>query len=256
MTNEELAIEVQSGKRDYMEELWIRNKNLIAKMAKRFYPRAKLLRYEMDDLIQEGYFALYESVMDYKKDKNMPLISYFDFHLRNVLNSMLKTRNGVDTYLMPAFSIDEKVVGDDESHEYSEIIEAPANVEEEVIDRCFISDLKDAMEANLSAEENKVIQYRIINGLKFSQIENIPGIKIENVIKTYNSGINKLEELKEFKTIFDDLIGFSSGISSFKHTGTSPVEAAAIRREADIYKIIKYARELTDKFNALIYPKI
>ena len=62
MTNEELALRIQAGDVACKEELWKAVRRLLWKLVRPYFGRAEALRYDMDDLIQEAYFAFEEAI--------------------------------------------------------------------------------------------------------------------------------------------------------------------------------------------------
>lgn len=80
MENEHLVVLIRSGENEAenMLQLWQQNKGFIAMMARRYSARA-----EMEDLEQEGYIALCETVQHYDLDRGMSFISYAAFWIKH-----------------------------------------------------------------------------------------------------------------------------------------------------------------------------
>lgn len=65
MTNEELAIKCKTDK-DYIPALWEAVHKLICQWATKYLPvSGATSQYEVDDLVQSGYFALLKAVNAY-----------------------------------------------------------------------------------------------------------------------------------------------------------------------------------------------
>lgn len=62
-----------------MEQLYLQNRSFIYQQAKKYAAYA-----DMDDLMQEAYFGLYEAVEHYKPDKETKFLTYLSFRLQRV----------------------------------------------------------------------------------------------------------------------------------------------------------------------------
>lgn len=82
MSNEELVKEIQQGinTTDNMELLYRNNKGYIYKIAKRFSGYA-----DIEELMQEAYFGLYEAVQRYESDKEVKFMSYAGFWIKQAI---------------------------------------------------------------------------------------------------------------------------------------------------------------------------
>ena len=79
MTNEELCLLIQHGsdKKSYMEQLYLQNRGLIAKIAKKYCAYG-----EMEDLLQEGYFGLVKAANSWNEEKDARFSTYASYHIR------------------------------------------------------------------------------------------------------------------------------------------------------------------------------
>ena len=79
MTNEELAIRIKAGidVSENMLHLYNQVRNFIYSVAMRFQAYE-----EIDDLLQEGYLALYEAVDGYDPDSGNKFLTYASWHFR------------------------------------------------------------------------------------------------------------------------------------------------------------------------------
>lgn len=82
MNNEQLVARIQAGENEAenMLQLWQQNRGFITMMARKYASLA-----EMEDLEQEGYIGLCESVRHYEPDKGMKFISYAAFWIRQAM---------------------------------------------------------------------------------------------------------------------------------------------------------------------------
>lgn len=79
MDNEQLVARIQGGdnEAENMLQLWQQNTGFITMLARKYSAGA-----EMEDLEQEGYIALCESVRHYDSDRGMSFISYAAFWIK------------------------------------------------------------------------------------------------------------------------------------------------------------------------------
>lgn len=229
MTNEELALLVQSGKRKYMADLWEQNKKLLTKLASRFLFRATLLCYDMEDLIQESYFALERAVEDYDPEKELLLTSYFAFHVKNVLNTMLMQRNNVDKYVMPTASLDAPAGTDTEDITLADMIPYPYDETEDVLSSCMLDSIRALMKKYLREDERTAVEWYYFEGLNYTQVGMLIGKSGERAKQLCSRGVRRLRRCAGH--LIDDERYYNTGLKSFRHTSTSSVEMAVIDRE-------------------------
>jgi len=82
MTNEELVRLIQQGidPTDNIEQLYNQNHNYIWKIARKYAQGD-----DMDDLMQEAYFGLYEAIKRYEETAGVLFLSYASFWIRQVI---------------------------------------------------------------------------------------------------------------------------------------------------------------------------
>lgn len=81
MTNEELVKRVQAGADpDAMEQLYKNNEGFIKKLANRYKGYG-----EFDDLVQEGFFGLYEAAQRYECGSDVLFITYAAWWIKQVM---------------------------------------------------------------------------------------------------------------------------------------------------------------------------
>lgn len=96
MTNEELAVLIQRGHREYYAELWEQVYKLIQSLIYKEARKRKLPQgIDTEDLLQSGYFAMVAAVKAFKPDSKLKFTSYLNFHVLNSVNTELcyGTRN-------------------------------------------------------------------------------------------------------------------------------------------------------------------
>ena len=96
MTNEELAVIIKQGNTQLMERLYLQNKGVIYQYAYWYYTkyrtRCDSSGIVMDDLIQEGYFALCDAVQAYKPESGYKFLTFIKYPIQNRFNALVGYR--------------------------------------------------------------------------------------------------------------------------------------------------------------------
>lgn len=92
MSNEELVEQIQKGINVSvnMEQLYLQNKGVIYKIARRYSNYVNI-----EDLMQEGYIGLHEAVSKYSSDREVKFITYASFWLQRAMEKCLEHQGGV-----------------------------------------------------------------------------------------------------------------------------------------------------------------
>lgn len=92
MSNEELVEQIQKGINvsANMEQLYLQNKGVIYKIARRYSNYVNI-----EDLMQEGYIGLHEAVSKYSSDREVKFITYASFWLQRAMEKCLEHQGGV-----------------------------------------------------------------------------------------------------------------------------------------------------------------
>lgn len=106
-TNEELAVQAQAGDKGAISQLWNQTRGIIFMILARYYNRnpERFTRcgVTMDDLEQEGFFAVLEAVEAFNSAKGWKFTSWLNYPLQNHVNAILGTRNGQAKHLKTFF---------------------------------------------------------------------------------------------------------------------------------------------------------
>lgn len=139
MTNEELAELIQrTDSKEAKAILWEQNRGLICRFAKAYFKRYGSVAYTVEDLIQQGYFALLYAVKSYKRDRGYLFTSYLKYAYKNSIRGLVDT----DTHL----SLDVPTVGGGDEKEVALIDTIP--------DDTALDELEQAI--NLTADQQAV----------------------------------------------------------------------------------------------------
>lgn len=107
MTNEELAELIQkTDSKTAKAELWENNKGIIYRLARSYYRPTS--PHTLEDLVQQGYFALLQAVKSYDKEKGYKFTSYLPFSFQCAIRGPY-----MDTYI----SLDTPIGRDGEENE-------------------------------------------------------------------------------------------------------------------------------------------
>ena len=92
MSNEELVKQIQQGinQTDNMKQLYQQNRGIIYKIAQRYAYNQD----DIEDLIQEAYFGLYEAVKRYENTAGVLFMSYASFWIKQAIIRYQEENNG------------------------------------------------------------------------------------------------------------------------------------------------------------------
>ena len=90
MTNEELVTEIKAGRneKENMTALWQQNEKFVRQKAHRYRFYA-----DPDDLIQEGYIALYDAVQKFNLAAGTKFITFLSYFLDTAMSRYISTQN-------------------------------------------------------------------------------------------------------------------------------------------------------------------
>lgn len=149
MTNEELAELVQrTDSKEAKAILWERNKGLICRYAKAYGKLYSSAVYGIDDLIQQGYFALLYAIRAYSRDRGYLFSTYLQYAYKNAVRGLVDT----DKYI----SLDAPT-SESEEKEVALVDTLPDSTALEALERAF----------NLTADQQAV--YNALSRLPMSQ---------------------------------------------------------------------------------------
>lgn len=116
MENEELVQQIQAGINvtENMEQLYLQNRSFIYLQAKKYSAYA-----DIDDLMQEAYFGLYEAVERYKPDKEAKFLTYLEFRLQRAFRRYIDNNGRVKripVHMIKRISRYKKYIAQQEAH--------------------------------------------------------------------------------------------------------------------------------------------
>lgn len=237
MTNESLALMIQSGHHELIENLWFQTEPLIKRIVRKWYKLheddCRKTGTTLDDVQQEAFFALLEAVYAYKKETGYKLTTYLTYHLKNAFNTLAGYRS--KTTLNHCISIDAPLTTDEEGNELTlaDIVpdnKAAENIEETeraIYNKQLKEDLNTAIEG-LNSTQQEVIKQRYYKGLTIADIaqerQTTPS-KIASINKKALFTLSKDKVIRE--RCRQDVISahaYRGSFSAWKYSGYSSTE--------------------------------
>lgn len=241
MSNEEIALRIQTGETELMEKLWEGVEKLIRKQANRV-SHALGCRFgvEADDLYQTGYFAVVAAVDTYTADAGS-FVNWLMFYLKTAFAEATgyRTVKGRRDPLRNSLSLDKPFEEEADSVVFGDLIPDPlaAATMEGVEEKLWRQQLQEAMESvlgELPEEQRTILKCRYYTGKTLTATGEQLGIPAEEVRKKEGQGLKALRHYKLAKKIrpfydFDCYAG--TGLGAFRNSGMSIQERYLIMQE-------------------------
>lgn len=246
MTNEELALKIQSGHNGYIPDLWGNISAFVEWRAKKYLaeypPHYQDLK---EDLINEGYFAMLEAAKGYDREKGT-FLTYLSYHLKTCFRSVIFSGRGKRREADPlnhAISLDVPIEDADDLTLADMIIDDEAeayyrNIEDVDFWESVNHFLYKAIDKIQNEKGRAIIRYMYENGgTKKEAAEKLyPGQgrldgHVYNAIVELRRYMNRSAVKKEMQLIGLDDYVYGWGVGAWKqYLFTSSVEYEAIRR--------------------------
>jgi len=226
VTNEELALHIQSGERELYNPLWEQNMGLMHRLAHRYEGLGRHYGLEYDDLLQCCYLALYRAVEAYQEEKGYKLTAYLAHSMRRVLRDYTNIDGREECPIMD--SLNRPIEQEDaDAAELGELIPDPAASAafEDAVEREYTRQLHDDLEAcleQIEPEPAQVIRLRYWKGLSPSPSQK----KMERKGMVQLRKCNVRWRLDKYREEILSHHWFQSGLSSFLNAQASAVELA------------------------------
>ena len=238
----ELVRAIQEGREDLIPDLWDAVRKLIAFHAKRFSLEKDLGRYgvDLDDLIQNGYFALLEALRKHDPDKGS-FTNYLQYHLKNAfMDAIGRTDRKRLDMLNRCKSFDELIdPSDPEGDTIVDLITDPHDDTTALIDRIFNDGLRETLEtclSKLSQGEAETLRAAYYEGKGLTEIATETGCTYNEIRTRHNKGLRQLRtgpasaDLMRYLDARTDFY-MRGSLFDFNRTHSSVVETLVIRRE-------------------------
>lgn len=200
LSNEELAVLIQDGHKEYNKLLYSRVELLMYKLLSMRYGGISLPAYiDKEDLQQNLYFAFLKAVEGFKRDKPYKLNSYLEYHIRNTTNRYINRVKKVKelSYNAP--------MGEEEDTELIETMELEG-AEDYINDLDFTDDCRTIRECveKLPEKEKNYIRYYYFCGFSLRQIAELYGVSSERIRQIIQRGLKKLRGDPVIKELWED----------------------------------------------------
>lgn len=246
MTNEELAVAIQNGSKDLMDQLWRQCYGFIRQQALK-WARAWESRsdFDADDLTQAGYIALCEAVRGFQKDRG-GFLGFLSFHLKTEFSRVAgcRTETQLKDPLNGAVSLDAPAYND-KDNETTLGDTLPADdpgfevVEEDLMNQ-YLAKVLDQALRELPENQRRVIELYYLHRLTYIQIAEIlhcatsyPGQLIKDGLKGLKNGsyAPKLSEALYGEQNYYKHTGFRA----WKYSGSSSPEWELLKKENSMW---------------------
>lgn len=200
LSNEELAVLIQDGHKEYNKLLYSRVELLMYKLLSMRYGGISLPAYiDKEDLQQNLYFAFLKAVEGFKRDKPYKFTSYLGYPIRLVTNRYINRVKKVKelSYNAP--------MGEEEDTELIETMELEG-AEDYINDLDFTDDCRTIRECvdKLPEKEKNYIHYYYFGGYSLRQIAELYGVSSERIRQIIQRGLKKLRGDPVIKELWED----------------------------------------------------
>jgi RNA polymerase sigma factor (sigma-70 family) len=216
MTNEELALRIKSGETFLMDELWGQVERFVYKQANKFYwaykDRCGQIGLEVDDLYQEGYFAIHKAVENFDASLNKTLLTYAGYQLKRRFFDVSKMHSTGwqknTTYY--AMSLDAPTGRYDKIHSTSKkdmallnVLVDEIDIAEGVIEQIYTKSLGEALEeamTSLTERQAYILVERYYNKVQPANIARHFGISRTNISRSCMRALARLRTNETLQT--------------------------------------------------------
>lgn len=207
MTNEELVEKIQHGQTEYIPTLYSQVEKFLRGQANKYY-MAHLSEcagkgVELDDLIQEGYFAVIGSIKGFKSEKGFKFCTYLGVHYKNYVNVLMcnRTSKSRKEPLNRSESLEEPISGELYDITLADTIEDEnaQNKFDLVLNRVCLSDIHKLLSERmkgLSPKQHEAIHYRFFENMTLKKAGEKMAISPEGVRLLEAAALKKLHSEK------------------------------------------------------------
>lgn len=247
MSNEELAVLIQQGQREYIPTLYDHVRKLLTSIAKRyfnkFYGPCARCGITLDDLIQETYFVMLDGARYFKPDSGNKFVSYLTYPMWNHFRKLTGCRTAKRDPLNSADSLDEPLPNADESLTLGDAVpdEDSSAGFDEIDTSMYQTELHSALEKSmehLAPEQHTAIKCRFYESKTIEQTCGSMGCSREQVRQYEAKALRALRKPKIAKTLkpflFDEMESEAyrgTGLTAFRDKGMSSVERTTERMD-------------------------
>lgn len=231
MTNEELALLIQSGCREYIPQLWTQIKRFVSMKAGQYERHLTGCAADEEDLQQSGYIAMMEAVKYYNPEKGYKFITYLDLTLKKAFRQIAGIESSRRDAALSAVSLDELIGPDDNDIRRIDLIEDAAAQAPfyELMERESLNEAREAIEKALekvNEQAQRLIKLIYFEGKSLTEAASMAGYSSRQAAEQahYNAlrKIRNSSAADKLKTVLNDLGEFDLYSEALKGTGLKP----------------------------------
>lgn len=259
MNNEELAMQAKLGDRQAISALWEQTGGLIQMLTGRLLSnpasaeRAAAAGVTMDDLTQEGYFALLDAVQAYDPAAEYKFTTYINRHIKNGFFACvgLRTQQQRKDLLTAATRLDAPLCNDEgeEIDRYALIPDPNSGAEVERFERAdYTHSLHKALEAclaRLPEETAEIIRARYYAGQTLGEVGLRLGKSPERIRQQETKGLRNLRHpacRRMLAPYHDEIVArrcySGTGFGAWKNSGSVEERAVEKLEKAELNKVL------------------
>lgn len=195
MTDEILALNAKAGDEIAMNELLIKYKSIVNKIARSYF----LVGGDMEDIIQEGTIGLYKAILGFNPNRSTSFKTFAVVCIKHQIQTAIKIASSEkNKILSSALPIWEQSDGEEDYESRLEII-IPSDLpspDDSLIANENIRELKAKIKKSLSPLEVKVLNL-YLKGYSYNEISDIGEISKKSIDNALTRIKNKLTFLKK-----------------------------------------------------------
>ena len=226
MSNEELAVAIQSGEKDLIPLLWDNIQKLAFMLSEKAYKRneQKFVNagVQQEDIKQTSYLAFMDAIKGFDGCKGALFTTYYGYHLKKYITLLLRG----NTALNSSISLDElREISDSEEISLYEIIEDETAQEsfrkaEETDYNIYLSRVVSEAIADLPPIQRDIIKKYYFEFMTLRQIASELNITVEAVRSTKNRALKHLRNNKRLLSLYGEYktVSFIQMNSYFKYS--------------------------------------
>lgn len=195
MTDEILALNAKAGDEIAMNELLIKYKSIVNKIARSYF----LVGGDMEDIIQEGTIGLYKAILGFNPNRSTSFKTFAVVCIKHQIQTAIKIASSEkNKILSSALPIWEQSDGEEDYESRLEII-IPSDLpspDDSLIANENIQELKAKIKKSLSPLEVKVLNL-YLKGYSYKEISDLGEISKKSIDNALTRIKNKLTFLKK-----------------------------------------------------------
>lgn len=201
MTNEELAVQAQTGNRDALARLWEQNRGLLTTMFRELAGKAGARMAAMgvtwEDVEQSFFLAISLAVQLYRPERDILFASFLSYPVKQVFYNLIgwRTERQKRDPLGQCLSLDEPISEADGTGLRGDFIPDTNDAYEDAEDQLYTEQLHDALDeclATLEPEQAEAVRCRYYCGLNLKDTGARMGITPEQARNLESKGLRKL----------------------------------------------------------------